>query len=51
MHDVGTALLMLAFIATLAAAATSLVGAAVRSTGLLQAGRHAQTAALLLWFA
>ena len=44
-------MLLLAFIATLATAGTALVGAAIRSTGLLRTARHAQIAALLLWFA
>lgn len=51
MQDLGTALLYLAFIATLVTASASILGAVTRRSALLDAGRHAQSAALLLWLA
>ena len=51
MHELGTALLHLAFTTTLATALLCLVGAATRSTRLLDAGRHAMIGSWLLYLA
>mgnify|MGYP002629033769 CR=1 FL=1 len=51
MHDVGTALLYLAFLATVATALVGYVGAKLRSPSLLDAGRHLMFASWLIYLA
>ncbi|MCO4761281.1 MAG: heme lyase CcmF/NrfE family subunit [Myxococcales bacterium] len=51
MHDVGTALLYLAFLSTVATALVGFVGAKLRSPGLLDAGRHMMMASWLIYLA
>ena len=51
MHDVGTALLYVAFLAILATGLTALVGARLRSSALLGAARHGLLASWLLFLA
>ncbi len=51
MHDVGTALLYLAFLATLCTALLAFIGAATRSARLLDAARHGMLGSWLLYLA
>lgn len=51
MHDLGTALLYIAFMATLGTALTALIGARLRLPALLQAARHGLLACWLLFLA
>ena len=51
MHDLGTALLYIASLATLATCLLAFGGAALRAPGLLAASRHGLLAAWLLWLA
>jgi cytochrome c-type biogenesis protein CcmF len=51
MHDIGTALLYVAFLAILATGLTALVGARLRSPALLGAARHGLVASWLLFLA
>lgn len=51
MHDVGTALLYLAFLSTVATALIGFVGAKLRSQSLLDAGRHMMFASWLIYLA
>ncbi len=51
MHDLGTALLYCAFLATLATGVFAWGGAALRSPGLLAASRHGLLTTWLIWLA
>ncbi len=51
MHDIGTALLYVAFVATLATGLTGLAGAWLRSPGLLAAARHGLVGSWLVFLA